>query len=210
MEPESLNRLLERLKGLFPPEAPLRMLPSSGPEAWAAVAERYPGGHAARWFAASDGQADELPTFDAHRFCSLADALNIAETCAELRAQPDGYWVEASWIPIATDLTGHTLMLDDRDGRVLSVAHDDDHVAVLADSPEAWISGLLEAHAAGTIVWDSTFGLVEQATLDDVQAFKAAQAARRGPEVKASHIALLVLALSALITGLIWFFESRR
>ena len=210
MEPETLNRLLERLKGLFPPEAPLRMLPSSGPGAWAAVAERYPGGPAARWFAASDGQADELPTFDAHSFCSLADALNIAETCAELRAQPDGYWVEASWIPIAADLSGHTLMLDDRDGRVLSVAHDDDHVAVLADSPEAWISGLLEAHAAGTIVWDSTFGLVEQATLDDVQAFKAAQAARRDPEVKSSHVALLVLALGALITGLIWFFESRR
>ena len=70
MELESLNRLLERLKGLFPPEAPLRLLPSSGPGAWAAVAERYPGGPASRWFAASDGQADELPTFDAHRFCS--------------------------------------------------------------------------------------------------------------------------------------------
>ena len=210
MEPEPLNRLLERLKGLFPPEAPLRLLPSSGPGAWAAVADRYPGGHAARWFAASDGQADELPTFDAHSFCSLAEALNIAETCAELRAQPDGYWVEASWIPIATDLTGHTLMLDDRDGRVLSVAHDDDHVAVLAPSPEAWISGLLEAHAAGTIVWDSTFGLVEQATLDDVQAFKAAQAGRRAPEVKASHVVLLVLALSGIIGSLVAFFESRR
>ena len=40
MEPETLNRLLERLKGLFPPEAPLRLLPSAGPEAWAAVAAR--------------------------------------------------------------------------------------------------------------------------------------------------------------------------
>ena len=57
MEIETLDRLFERLKALFPPEAPLRLLPSAGPEAWAAVAARSAGKRASARSVASSGWA---------------------------------------------------------------------------------------------------------------------------------------------------------
>jgi hypothetical protein len=204
-----LPTLLQRVAGCFPPGAPLTLAP---PVSFDAASGRWRG-HARRWFAASDGQVDELPFWDAHSLAGLEHALLTARTCDDLRAEPDGYWVQPSWVSIASDYAGHHIMLDDDDGRVLSVAHDDDHVAVLAPSPEAWLEGLLAGHADGTIVWDDTFGLVKKQVLDDVAAHRAEAAARAVAPLTARQrwsLALYLVVVVAVVVGVIALLEAGR
>jgi hypothetical protein len=213
MRDDSLVDLFARLAHCFPPHAPLSMRPSAGSEEWARLGVRFPGGHARRWFAACDGQKNELPSYDGHYFCSREEAEASMKTADEIRANPKGYWIAAHWIAIADDLASHQIMIDDHDGRVLSVAHDDDQVRVLAESPEAWIEALVRGHADGTIVWDTTFGLVEKRVLDDVSAYRAAVAAGRVAPVptrqqRAAMAAIAILVL-VLVLVVVWL-EARR
>jgi hypothetical protein len=126
--------------------------------------------------------------------------MNVAD---EIRADPEGYWIAAHWIAIADDLAGHQIMIDDRDGRVLSVAHDDDHVRVLAESPEAWVEALVRGHADGTIVWDTTFGLVEKRVLDEVSAYRADVAAGRVVPLPTSQQRITMAAVAILALFLV-------
>jgi hypothetical protein len=213
MRDDSLVDLLTRLARCFPPHAPLSMRPSAGSGEWARLEGRFPGGHARRWFAACDGQENELPSYDGHRFCSRGEAEALMNVADEIRADPEGYWIEAHWIAIADDLGGHQLMIDDCDGRVLSVAHDDNHVRVLAESPEAWIEALVRGHADGTIVWDTTFGLTEKRVLDEVEAHRAeVDAGRVAPvptrQKRVAMAAILALAL-VLVLVVVWL-EAHR
>ena len=211
--PTDLPALLARLSELFPAEHPLDLLPSAGPDTWASLAERFPGGHAERWFAATDGQANELPAVLAHTFSSLRDAASILQTTDELRAEPEGYWVESWWIAITTDHAGQHIMLDDRDGRVLMVAHDDDAIEVLAPSAEEWIGQILRDHADGTLVWDGTFGLIDAEELAGIHARIAAREARRNAPIPLKHkvgLALTLLGTSGLVALVIWWLEGHR
>ncbi|MBX3184634.1 MAG: SMI1/KNR4 family protein [Polyangiaceae bacterium] len=178
-------------------------------------AERYSGGHAARWFAATDGQQGDEPFADAHVLCSLAEALDAAEIADQIRSEPEGYWVEPHWLPIASDGAGQHFMIDDRDGRVLAVAHDDDHVKVIAPSPEAWLEALLDGHASGSIVWDEVFGLIEVEKLERVHASQRAHAARmeQSAELPPKHqigLALVVGVVVVLVLAMAWYLEARR
>jgi hypothetical protein len=188
---DDLSTLLARVSRCFPPDAPITLAP---PVAFDEASPRWRG-HVRRWFAASNGQADELPFWDAHSLAGVAQALHTAQICDDLRAEPDGYWVQPSWASIASDYAGHHIMLDDDDGRVLSVAHDDDHVVVLAPSPELWLEGLLAGFADGTIVWDDTFGLITKRVVDDVAAHRAEAAARAAAPLSLRQKLLLALYL---------------
>lgn len=132
-----VEHLLDRLADCFLPEASLSLRPSAGTDVWTCVSDPFTGGHAKRWFAATDGQGDELPVYDAHSFCSLLEAQEAMRIADDIRTGPDGYWVEHQWLAIASDLSGQFIMVDDRDGRVVRVFHDDDPVKILASSPEA-------------------------------------------------------------------------
>ncbi|MDQ2646846.1 MAG: hypothetical protein M3020_23785 [Myxococcota bacterium] len=132
-----------------------------------------------------------------------------------IRAEPEGYWVEPHWLAIASDGAGQHIMIDDHDGRVLAVAHDDEHVGVLAASPEAWLTKLLDEHAAGAVVWQETFGLIgkkELAKLREAQRARAQRAhARPDPPLKQKLAwALGVVLAMAGVTLFGWFFASRR
>jgi hypothetical protein len=203
MRDDSLVDLLAALARCFPAHAPLSMRPSAGSEEWARLGGRFPGGHARRWFAACDGQTDELPSYDGHCFCSRQEAEASMNVADEIRADPEGYWIAAHWIAFADDLAGHQIMIDDRDGRVLSVAHDDDHVRVLAESPEAWVEALVRGHADGTIVWDTTFGLVEKRVLDEVSAYRADVAAGRVVPLPTSQQRITMAAVAILALFLV-------
>lgn len=183
-------------------------------KAWRPFAERFSGGHCRRWFEACDGQETAYSFYDAHRLMSLKDAGEAMRIADDIRAEPDGYWVESHWLAVAGDGAGQHIMIDDRDGRVLAVAHDDDNVAVLAESPEAWLQGLLDGLDDGSIQWDRTFGLIETKVLDDVAAYKQAQAARKrqaelAPTQRRGLMLTLVLAMT-LMGLLIWWLEARR
>ncbi|MFO0714677.1 MAG: SMI1/KNR4 family protein [Sandaracinus sp.] len=207
MSDEALPELISKLKRCFPESAPLTLRPSAGAQAWASAAPRFPGGHARRWFAALDGQSDELPAYDGHSFFTLAEALAAMKVADEIREQPEPYWVDATWISIASDHTSHHLMIDDRDGRVLSVAPDDDHVTVLAESPEAWIDSLVRGVADGTTVWHQAFGLVPKRVIDEVEAHRAgsAGAARRSPDDRVKILAGIGIALVVAALLAVWF-----
>lgn len=210
---DELSDLLARVARLFPPDAPLSLRPSAGPEAWARVAERFPGGHAQRWFAACDGQADALPFYDAHELCTLEEAAAAMRIADEIRAEPEGYWVEPHWLAIASDLGGQHLMIDDRDGRVLSVAHDDDAVAVVAPSPEAWLAQLLRDHEAGVVVYDPTFGLIEKEVVDRVAAHHAEVAARASAPLTTRQrlqLAATIAIVLGLMALLVFWLETHR
>src|SRR5690349_20049113 len=142
----SLESLLRQLPSLFPASHPLVLRPSA--DGFGRHAERFSGGHAARWFAALDGQEGSEPFADAHSLMSLADADAALSVADAIREQGD-YWVEPHWFPIAWDGAGQHYMIDDHDGRVLYVAHDDDAIHVVASSPEAWLERLVEGHARG-------------------------------------------------------------
>ncbi len=196
---------------MFPASSPLKLRPSA--EAFGRHAERFSGGHAARWFAATNGQHGEAPFAGAHYLCSLEDALAAVRIADELRAQPDGYWVEPCWLPIASDGAGQHFMIDDRDGRVLGVAHDDDHVEVIAESPEAWLERLLDGHAQGTVVWDEVFGLIDKAELDRIHESRAQAERERNAPLPLKHKLLLALmiSLTLLVMGFFtWFVETHR
>ena len=213
MNDRELQGLLTRLQGCFPAEAPLCLIPSAGPEAWARIAHLFPGGHAERWFATTDGQTDELPVYDAHTFGSLAEAAEAMRIADELRAEPDGYWVEPHWLAIAGDHAGQYIMVDDQHGQVLAVAHDDDHVVVLAPSLEAWLAKLIEDYDAGVLVWSPTFGLTEAEELERMRNRQAELTARRNAPLTGKQKLGLALTLSvvmALIAALIYWLESRR
>lgn len=204
MSDAELRELMSKLSLRFPRSALLSMLPSAGPAAWRPFAERFPGGPARRWFAAWDGQADELPFWDGHSLGGLAQAAEIARECDALRAEPDGYWVQPSWISIGSDLAGHHLMIDDADGRVLSVAHDDDHVVVLAPSPEAWLAELEAGCSTGTITWEPAFGLIFQKTLDEVAAWHARPRGGEGSSRKLGVVAVALAAVAVFFVGVAW------
>ena len=207
MNERELQGLLTRLQGCFPAEAPLCLTPSAGPEAWAPIAHRFPGGHAERWFATMDGQTDELPVYDAHTFGSLAEAAEAMRIADELRAEPDGYWVEPHWLAIAGDHAAQYIMVDDQNGHVLAVAHDDDHVVVLAPSLEAWLAKLIEDYDAGVLVWSPTFGLTEAEELERMRNRQAELTARRNAPLTGKQKLSLALTLSvvmALIAALIY------
>lgn len=210
---DTLQSLLARFPALFPASSPLELEPSSA--GFAAHAQRFPGGHAARWFAACDGQRGDRPFARAHALCSLAEAVDAMRIADDIRAeQPDVYWVEPHWLAIASDGAGQHLMIDDHDGRVLAVAHDDEHVEVLGASPEAWLAKLLDDHARGAVVWDETFGLVGADSLEQVNEFhrELAQRDKVGP-LPLKHKLGLALAggLAMALLGLFaWFLESRR
>jgi hypothetical protein len=102
-------------------------------------------------------------------------------------------------------------MIDDHDGRVLAVSHDDEHVEVLGGSPEAWLAKLLDDHAQGAVVWDRTFGLIEKSELEQVREFHREQAERRKLPTKHKLGLALAVGLAMALMGLfIWFLESRR
>lgn len=209
-----LAELLARLPSLFPESHPLVLVPSA--DGFAPHAERYAGGHAARWFAATDGQRGEEPFADAHSLCSLAEALEAAKVADGLRAEPNGYWVEPQWLAIASDHAGQHFMIDDVTGRVLAVAHDDDAVAVIAESPEAWLTSLVEGHAKGTIVWDEVYGLIDAAELAlmrGAQQANAARAAARAAPLPTKHKIGLALTLTAALGAMalfVWYLETHR
>src|SRR5262245_32459205 len=196
MADDDLPELMTRLARVFPAEGPLSLHPPASEEAWARLADRFPGGHARCWFAACDGQADTLPFYDGHELCSLAEAESTMRIADEIRAGPEGYWVEPHWLAIASDLSGHHLMIDDRDGRVLSGAHDDDHVTVLAPSPKAWIAQLLRDHDTGAVVHDPTFGLIEREVLARVEAHRREAEARANAPMTGRDKRTLALGLS--------------
>ena len=209
----TLADLFDQLPALFPAASPLILSPSAG--SFAPHAERYSGGHAARWFAATDGQQGQRPLADAHVLCSLAEALEVAKIADQLRSEPDGYWVEPHWLAIASDGAGQHFMIDDRDGRVLAVAHDDDHVEEIASSPEAWLKSLLDGRATGSIVWDEVFGLVAAKKLEEVREAHRAQSARtqQGATIPTKHkIGLaLTVSLSVVLSLLFaWYLETHR
>lgn len=209
----TLAVLLARLSALFPAASPLVLNPSA--EQFAPHAERYSGGHAARWFAATNGQQGDRPFAGAHALCSLEEALEAAKIADQLRAEPDGYWVEPQWLAIASDGAGQHFMIDDRDGRVLAVAHDDDHVEELAASPEAWLEGLLDGHAKGTVVWDEVFGLIEATKLEQVHEAQRARAKRtqESAQIPTKHkigLALTVGVAVGLSLVFAWYLETHR
>lgn len=210
----TLAELLTRARELFPAERPLALEPSS--ERFAENAARYPGGHAARWFAVTDGQRGDAPFADAHALCSLAEALQASEVADRLRSEDaDGYWVEPHWLAIASDGAGQHIMLDDRDGRILAVAHDDDHVEVIASSPEAWLESLLDGHANGSVVWDEVFGLVDAEELARVHDAQRAHASRvaRSARIPTKHkIGLGVTTGTVVLLSLVlaWYLETHR
>lgn len=209
-----LSTLLSELAARFPPEHPLALQPPAGDDAWAPLAARFPGGHARRWYAATDGQANRLPAVDTHTFCSLSEARRVLEIADAIRAEPDGYWVEPHWLAIAADGAGQHLMIDDRDGRVLSVAHDDDHIDVLAESPEAWLASLQRDLDEGVLVVDATFGLIDAAELAGIEARREARRARDepGPLPLKHKIGLTVclLVIVVFMAALIWLLETNR
>jgi hypothetical protein len=209
----TLVNLLARLPALFPAQSLLVLKPSA--EQFLVCAARYSGGHAARWFAATDGQQGDRPFADAHALCSLAEALEAAKIADQVRSEPDGYWVEPQWLAIASDGAGQHFMIDDRDGRVLAAAHDDDHVKEIASSPEAWLKSLLDGHANGSIVWDEVFGLVAAKELEEVHEAHRAQAARaqQGAAIPTKHKLGLALTvgLTLVLTLLVaWYLETHR
>lgn len=207
---DELEHLLDRLAGCFPSQAPLSLRPTAGTEAWARVSDRFTGGHAKRWFAATDGQEDEIPVYDAHSFCSLSEAEEAMRIADDIRAEPDGYWVEPQWLAIASDHSGQHIMIDDRDGRVLGVAHDDDYVEVLASSPEAWIAKLIEEHESGSMTWSSTFGLIETGVLEGIRERRAEVEARRNAPPSGKQklgLGLTLAAAIALVGLLVWWLE---
>jgi hypothetical protein len=208
----TIDELLRRLPALFPASAPLVLRPAAG--GFAPLATRFTGGHAARWFAACDGQEGELPFADAHALTSLEEAIAAMEIADDIRRHPEGYWVEPHWLAIASDGAGQHLMVDDHDGRVLAVAHDDDHVDVVAPSIEAWLGGLLEGHARGTVVWNETFGLIETARLAAIEEARRAHHARQTPTPLTVRqklgLGVTMGAMATLIGLIIWWLESRR
>ena len=143
----------------------------------------------------------------------LDEAVAALQIADELRQQPEGYWVEPHWLAIASDGAGQHLMVDDKDGRVLAVAHDDDHVDVVAPSIEAWLEHLIDGHAAGTVVWDEVFGLVDASRLAAIHAARRAHEARRQPAAMTSRqkvgLGFTLGGLAALIALVIWWLESR-
>lgn len=149
--------------------APLRLRPPAEASAWAPLAARFTGGPARRWFAACGGQPEGDLFYDGHGLCSLDEAVASLQIFDEVRRETEAdkheYWVEPHWVPIASDLAGHHLMIDDRDGRVLSVAHEDDSVGVLGVSPESWLAGLLRDFEDGPVVYAEHFGLIEREVL---------------------------------------------
>ncbi|MCA9640156.1 MAG: SMI1/KNR4 family protein [Polyangiaceae bacterium] len=205
-----LEELLER----FSEERPV-LRPPAGAAAWQALAERFPNGHCRRWFEACDGQDTAYSFYDSHELVTLSEAADAMRIADDIRAEPDGYWVEPQWLAIAADNSGQHIMIDDRDGRVLAVAHDDDNVPVLAESPEAWLQSLLDGLDDGSIQWDRTFGLIETKVLEDVAAYKQAQAERKQQAAQMTPKQRLGLFLTLGITMglmglLIWWLESRR
>jgi len=208
------SRLL-RLPGLFPSTSPLVLKPGS-PDAWAAssVGTRFTGGHAARWFSACDGQEGDEPFADAHALCSLPEAIAAMQIADDLRAAPDGYWVEPHWLAIASDGAGQHLMIDDRDGRVLAVAHDDDHIKVIAPSVEAWLAGLIDGVARGTVVHDEVFGLIDVDRLAAIHAARRDREARQQPTPLTGRQKLglgVTVGLTTTLVGLlIWWLEAQR
>lgn len=208
-----LLSLLTRVQALFPSAFTPELRP--GVELPPEVRARYAGGHVARWFAATDGQRSDEAFAMGYELCSLTDALDSAAIADGLRAEPDGYWVEPEWLAIASDGAGQHLMIDDRTGRVLDVAHDDDGVDEIASSPEAWLQALLDGHARGSIVHDEGFGLVDAALLERVRQAERARERRAAEDatiptrhkVSLAIITLLALGLLALFVG---YLESRR
>jgi hypothetical protein len=200
------------MPALFPASSPLVLKPGAG--AFAPHAERFSRGHVARWFSATDGQEGDRPFAEAHALCSLAEALEVMRIGDDLRSQPDGYWVEPHWLAIASDGAGQHLMIDDHDGRVLAVAHDDDHVQVVAPSAEVWLALLLEGHAKGYLVWDETFGLIDAESLAGIHAAQRAQAERqRARPVPWRHRLGLgtTIGLMLLLSGLfVWVLVTHR
>jgi hypothetical protein len=209
---DTLQALLARFPPLFPASSPLELKPSAA--GFAPHEQRFPGGHAARWFAACDGQRGDRPFAHAHALCSLAEAVEAMRIADDIRTEPDGYWVEPHWLAIASDGAGQHFMIDDRDGRVLAVSHDDEHVEVLGASPEAWLANLLDDHARGAVVWDGTFGLIEAKELEQIHEFHREQAERGKLEALAPKhklgLALGVVLAMAVMGLFIWFLESRR
>ena len=205
---QDLASLLARLVAIFPEEHRVALLPPADEAVWGRHAGRF-SGHARRWFRATDGQRDNLPAVDGHTFGSLSDALQTLAITDELRAEPEGYWVEPGWVAIAGDGAGQHVMIDDHDGRVLAVAHDDDAVAVLAASPEAWLEGLLAGHASGALVLDRTFGLTSTEALAAMQPRRAETQAPLPLRHKLG-LALTLLVTSTLMGLLIWWLESNR
>jgi hypothetical protein len=205
-----LAALVAQLPPLFPATHPLRIRPSA--DAFAPHIERFSGGHVARWFAALDGQEGQEPFADAHSLCSLEEGLQTVQIADEIRAQPDGYWVEPHWFPISSDGAGQHHMIDDHDGRVLHVAHDDDHVQVVARSPEAWLQELIEGHAGGSLVWDETFGLFDAEQLADVERGRRAaeEHLAAAPKRKAQGLRIgLTIAAAIAILAWGWWLLSR-
>ena len=203
-----LPALLARLQASFPADAPLRL---RDPAPWdPSLDARFPGGHVRRWFAACDGQEGAEPAVDAHALCSLAEARSVLHTIDALRAEPEGYWVEPHWLPITSDGAGQHLMIDDRTGAVLSVAHDDDHVDPLAPSPEAWLQDLCDGLESGALVWDSTFGITSAADLAAMEARRREREAQAPPAAN-RWVTALVFGGTAVAMGLLlWFLESNR
>ncbi len=209
----TLEALFARILALFPATRPLVL--RSAVEPFAPHAARYSGGHAARWFATIDGQRGDDPFADGHALCSLAYALDAAKIADEIRSGPEGYWVDARWLAIASDGAGQHVMIDDRDGRVLAVAHDDDHVRELASSPEAWLKMLIDGHAAGSIVWDDVFGLVEAEKLEDVREHQRAQSARsqQRAQISTKHkigLVMTAVVIVAIVLVAVWTIETHR
>ena len=209
-----LSTLLKNLTERFPPEHPIELRPSAGPDAWTRSESRFPDGHARRWFAATDGQANTLPAFLAHSFCSLDEARDALRIADDIRAEADRCWVEPEWLAIAGDGAGQHIMIDDRDGRVLRVAHDDDYIDVLAPSPEAWIASLLRDLDEGVLAWDETFGLIETEELARIRAHHEKVAARQQPgPLPLKHkigLSMTLLGLTVLMALFIWFLETHR
>ncbi len=209
-----LSTLLAKLVDRFPPEHAIELRPSAGSDAWASLEDRFSGGHARRWFAATNGQANTLPAVLSHSFCSLADARDALRIADEIRAEPDGYWVEPEWIAIAGDGAGQHIMIDDRDGRVLMVAHDDDYVEVLATSADEWLASLLRDFDRGVLTCDRTFGLIETEELARIHARQEEQRSRHQPRpLPLKHkpgLALTVMVSLALMALFIWYAETHR
>lgn len=173
MTPLELTSLIRRLASVFPAMAPLRLRPPVEASAWSSLASRFAGGHARRWFAACGGQPEGDLFYDGHGLCSLDEAVASLQIFDEVRRETEAddheYWVEPHWVPIASDLAGRHLMIDDRHGRVLSVAHDDDHVVELGASPELWLAGLLRDFEDGPVVYAEHYGLIEREVLRKAQ-----------------------------------------
>ncbi len=203
----SLHGLLARLAVSFPASHPLVLKPSA--DAFAPHAARFSGGHAARWYAALDGQEGDEPFANAHVLCSLEDALAVVRIADDLRSEPDGSWIQPHWLAISTDLGGQHWMIDDHDGRVLAVAHDDDHVTVLAPSVEAWLESWSERLDNGTVVWDEVLGLMTVADRERRDAERAPPVTSLTSRQKLG-LALSLGGVLLLVGAWIGFLESRR